>query len=1662
MQTLQRKKSMYQQTKVLLWKNVLIKWRMKKKSFQEWILSLLFLPVVYLVALHCSFPSIDEIPHTFLGRLDDPAFNATEVTVAYTPVTNTTRQIMNKVAFDSVMKGITTEAVEDEKALETAWAENESIVGVVFEDDFSYRLRFASRYVAIPNENLGDVDSCYNFSGSYCESPRYWYNGFVSLQSSIDAAIIEGTTSHSVWEEMKSIAGVRMRSLNITPTITVEYSFILITLVMCFSPFMHFLALNMTSEKRKHKELMKMMGLQDSACRLSWSLLYAINISIMSCALTAIFFSEFFLMSSFSAVWLLFFLYGISSIHFIFLLSSLLKKHKTTANVGFLLTFAFGFLSLIVLLTKLPAPLEWALGLLCPFAFNVGFAKIFHLEKYGIGFSFSNLMEESHVLLKTYIILILDAILYMVLAIYFDKVLPDKYGIPYPPLFFLKSSYWSKSRRDYTGERPEIEQNRERIFNDNMERVPPDFVGKEAIRLNNIKKIYGKKDQKAEALRGLFLNIYEGQITALLGHSGAGKTTLLNVLSGFIKASDGSATIYNYHLSEIGDRERIRERIGFCPQFNIQFEVLTVKENLQIVAGLKGIQSTEAKREVQNILTLLDMTSIQDIQADKLSGGQKRKLSLGIAMLGDPQVLLLDEPTAGLDPCSRHQVWTLLKEHKPGRVTLFSTQFMDEADVLADRKAFISCGRIKCVGSSLFLKKKWGIGYHLRMHVSEHCDSERMSSLVREYVPNATFSGQSENELRYILPMENVDKFPDLFCSLDSHSDEGIVNYGVTMTTLEDVFMKLEGEDQEGDGQAEEERETFSADEVEEGLLSFSDMGKATVSGTTLWKQQVCAIARMRILKLKTAYKTLRNLLLLYLTFMLPLILELIFIEVWHVINSWELTSGLYFLPVGKKSDKDYMNLLVLNETGSSIENFVRAIEKQKIMLDVTTGKNITEELIHNGAIKVSREDQSYRFTIMCHLEVTNCFPMLVNIISNALLGTFNSTEHIRIWNHPFSHKHGGMFWNYFFLNYFFFWLVLFPAFPPYFAMNHVEDYKRKAHSQLRVSGLIPSAYWCGQALVDIPLAWILLIPMYGILLSLSSQTQRYPGTLLVLFIGLFGYGASLVLFLYLIAFIFRKGCSSHILSFTLVMVTFAVYLFGLFMFHTEDRIVHYVLSIFLPIYPLFGLCITTLYDVADFPEPFFKTSWPEILISVFGPYIQCVAFVFLLRYLEMKYGRAVLRKDPIFRFVPTHTLRGHAHTCELIYHTAFSPKQNVHKNSSLLFSAGDGQSVIQEQEEPSYSLVFQKLGQRRAELVRQAIASQNQKEKPVVIVNNLRKEYKVKKASAVFKKKKKVATKNVSFCVRRGEVLGLLGPNGAGKSTTINMITGDTALSAGQVLAKGKDAAGSQLEASIPGFLGYCPQENPLWPTLTVQEHLEVYAAVKGLRKEDAAVAINRMVKALELQEHLKKETRTLSAGITRKLCFILSMLGNPTVMLLDEPTTGMDPKGQRQVWKAIHAALKNKEQGAILTTHYMEEAEAVCDRVAIMVAGELRCIGSIQYLKNKFGKGYLLEIKVNDPEQVDELHAKMLTIFPQAARQERFPSLLVYKIPMEDALPLSQAFSKLEAAKQTFGFEEYSFSLNTLMQVFLELSREQEKENFDLALDGNYEWKQLQPEDI
>ncbi|XP_066442093.1 ATP-binding cassette sub-family A member 9-like [Eleutherodactylus coqui] len=1359
--------------------------------------------------------------------------------------------------------------------------------------------------------------------------------------------------------------------------------------------------------------------------QLSWGLLYLFYILIIANLMTLVTKFHVFIESSYGVILLLFILYGIASICVTFMLSALFRNPRVTAIVGFFITVFLSALSLLLLLKNLPKAVEVILCIFPPFAFSVGLMESIHLENYLEGVFFSDMTGSSSHILTSCVGLLLDSVLYALLTLYFSKILPDKNSMRYEPLFFLRSSYWSKEK--ISPPRPQTSGRAESDYGENIEKVPRTFQGREVIRIHNVRKTYKGEDQAVEALRGLDFDIYEGQITALLGHSGAGKTTLMNILSGMCSATSGSAFIYNYDLSNMSHLEKIHKKIGFCPQFDVKFDPLTVKENLKVFAIIKGTPSGSVDQEVQKVISDLQLTDVENVEASKLSGGQKRKLSLGIAILGDPQVLLLDEPTAGLDPCSRHHVWAMLKERKVDRATLLSTQFMDEADILADQKAVISNGRLKCMGSSLFLKRKWGIGYHLRMVVTPSCDPEVITSLIQQHVSNAKLSVKSEHEMTFTLPLQNMEAFPDLFSHLDGLVGQDISSYGVSVTTLNDVFLKLEGEAEiEGGDYAvfsqemmsEEEKDILSS-EMEDSVHLMSDAGNSTVSGMALWRQQVMAIARIRFLKLKHNMKGFRALLLLVFLFLISVIVGFATNNL-QKSHMWELRPDLYFLGAGDRNHTYYSSLLINNNTGSPIEDFINAVKAQNIVTEVIDGPYDPNTTAYKGAIEVSGKDEDYRYTIVGNPRSKNALPVLVNIISNSLLKSFQRNEQIQTWSNPVLpiYEQEG---------YIFYESLLFMIFAtgmaPHFAMSSIEDLRIKARSQLQISGLFPSAYWCGQALVDIPFYWLLLFLMLAIVFVFNYMILLDYWVVSLLIIDVLQYGAAIVLYVYVLSFIFRRGKRHHdCWSFFFVMASIIPQLMGGKRLYSS--IFHILYMFLLPPSALIGMMmaiasieVEKLYEEELYEEELYESPAESFFFQcILLTFVHIILFPGILWALEWRYGTRGLTRDPVFR-----TTRR---------------KVSVKPNPENIDDAEE--EVVAERE-----------------TVKQAKASKHLEEAPAIIVDNLRKEFKVKSGVCGFKKKKRVATKNISFCVKRGEVFGLLGPNGAGKSTSIYMLAGEIKPTAGEIVLHG-----AQCSDGSNTFLGFCCQDNPLWPDMTVKQHLEIYAAVKGMKKEDGALAIRRVSEALELKEHLNKPAKKLSAGVSRKVCFAISMLGNPTIVLLDEPSTGLDPKGQQRMWRAIRAAFKNNERGAILTTHYMEEAEAVCDRVAIMVSGKLRCIGSIQQLKSKFGKGYLLEIKVKDSQNVDEIHQAVTRLFPDAARQDRFSVLLVYKIPMANVKSLSQAFLHLEEAKHLYNIEEYSFSQPTLEQVFLELVREQEKE--DCELDATFRWKKLRTESI
>ncbi|XP_028721099.1 ATP-binding cassette sub-family A member 9 isoform X2 [Peromyscus leucopus] len=1615
-----------QQMWALLCKNWLKKCRMRRETLMEWFFSFLLILLAYRLSsnLH-QVHDAPQIPEMDLGRVD--SFNDSNYMIAFAPESETIYKIMYKVASSPFMKGRRIVACPDEKCMNELDL-NYSIdaVRVIFKDTFSYHLKFSwGQRIPQVKEHKDHSAPCETVNNKItCKNSIFWEKGFVAFQAAINAGIIEITTNHSVMEELMSVIGSNMKILPFIGQGGVTTDFLIFFCVISFSSFIYYLSINITQERQYITALMAMMGLRESAFWLSWGLMYAGFILVVATLMSLIVKSaQVVVLTGFMVVFLLFLLYGLSLITLAFLMSVLLKKPFLTGLAIFLLTIFWGSLGFTALYKHLPAFMEWSLCFLSPFAFTTGMAQLIHLD-YDVNSNVNlDSPNNSYLIIAILFMLVLDAFLYLVLALYFDKILLSKNGHQRSPLFFLKSSYWFQHRgANHVVLENEIDS--EPSLDDSFEPVPPEFQGKEAIRIKNLKKEYTGKHGKVEALRGLGFDIYEGQITALLGHSGAGKTTLINTLCGLSPPTTGSVTIYNQTLSEMDDLDAVTKLTGVCPQSNIQFGFLTVRENLRLFAKIKGILPHEVEQEIHRVLRDLEMENIQDILAQNLSGGQKRKLTFGIAILGDPQVLLLDEPTAGLDPLSRHRIWNLLKERKLDRVIVFSTQFMDEADILADRKVFISSGRLRCAGSSLFLKKKWGIGYHLSLHLNDICEPENITSLVKKHIPDARLTAQSEERLVYILPLERTNKFPDLYRDLDRCSNQGIENYGVSMTTLNEVFLKLEGKsmvDESDVGicghlQSGGAKDMGSLVELERVVSSLESSGN-TISGMALWRQQLCAVAKVRFLKLKNERKSLMTMLLLFGISFLPQLLEHLFYELYHESYSWGLSPSMYFLSPGQPLQDPLTHLLVINRTGSRIDNFVHSLRQQNIALDIDVlgTRNGTEEALYNGAITVLGDEKDLRFSIACNTKRLNCFPVLMDIISNGLLGIFNSSGRIQTDRSTFFEEH--MFYEHGYMSNTFFWIPLAASLTPYIAMSSINDHKKKILSQLWTSGLYPSAYWCGQALVDIPLYFLILLLMQIMDCVFSQEEIIFIiENLLIQILCSIGYASSLVFLTYVISFIFRNGRkNSGIWSFFFLIVT-------IFCIVATDIIEYGFLALLfctflIPPFTLIGSLLIfseVSYDSVDY----LGASESQVLfLALLIPYFHFLLFFFVLRCLERYLRKKSLRMDPVFRISPR--------SCNAFPNPEEPGEEDEDVQMERMRTAG-------------------------------AVTALQMEERPVIIANCLRKEYTSKKKRCFSKAKKKVATRNVSFCVKKGEVLGLLGHNGAGKSTTISMITGDTKPTAGKVFLKGCG------EGAALGFLGYCPQENVLWPVLTVKEHLELYAAVKGLKKKDALDTITRLVDALNLQDQLKAPVKTLSEGVKRKLCFGLSILGNPSVVLLDEPSTGMDPEGQQQMWQAIRATFTNTERGALLTTHYMAEAEAVCDRVAIMVSGRLRCIGSIQHLKSKFGKDYLLEMKVKTLAQVEPINTEIMRLFPQAARQERYSSLMVYKLPVEDVRPLSQAFFKLERLKENLDLEEYSLSQSTLEQVFLELSKEQELDDFDEELDSSVKWKLLPQEEL
>lgn len=199
--------------------------------------------------------------------------------------------------------------------------------------------------------------------------------------------------------------------------------------------------------------------------------------------------------------------------------------------------------------------------------------------------------------------------------------------------------------------------------------------------------------------------------------------------------------------------------------------------------------------------------------------------------------------------------------------------------------------------------------------------------------------------------------------------------------------------------------------------------------------------------------------------------------------------------------------------------------------------------------------------------------------------------------------------------------------------------------------------------------------------------------------------------------------------------------------------------------------------------------------------------------------------------------------------------------------------------------------------------------------------------------------------------------------------MTGEVISSLGKVLINGKNIATQMNE--VRHLIGYCPQFDALLDNLSSREHLELYAAIKGIPPNIREPLIQQLLQEMNLSKFENVNAGTYSGGNRRKLSVAIALIGNPPIILLDEPSSGMDPEARRFMWSVIGKLTNEKKQSTVvLTTHSMEEAEALSTKLAIMVEGNFKCIGPVQSIKDKYGKGFEVEVKLNVPSDEDLRH--------------------------------------------------------------------------------------------
>ncbi|KAG9457355.1 hypothetical protein H6P81_001863 [Aristolochia fimbriata] len=1625
-------------------------------------------------------PSFDKILQTLIAKGEH---------LAFAPDTEETRRMLNVLSFRFPLLKVAGIIYKDELELETYIRSdlygvtdraqnisNPRIKGaIVFHEqgpasfDYSIRLNHSWAFSGFP-----DVKTIMDTNGPYVNdlelgvspvpSLQYGLSGFLTLQQVVDSFIIfaaqqnmtetenghvdssvlpssnASSLLHFPWTTF-SPSNIRMAPFPTRAYTDDEFQSIVKTvmgvmyLLGFLYPISRLISYSVFEKEQKIREGLHMMGLRDEAFYLSWLITYSVQFAISSAIITACTMGSLFLYSDKSVVFIYFFSFGLSAIMLSFLISTFFSRAKTAVAVGTLSFLGAFFPYYTVNDPAVPMLSKVLASFLSPTAFALGTVNFADYERAHVGLRWSNIWQDSSGVnfLVCLLMMHLDTIIYCGFGLYLDKVFPRENGVHHPWNFLFTKSFWEKKNNlevqfsDKESESP-ITDGCTDCPEPTIEAISLDMKQQEidgrCIQIRNLQKVYEIRKGKCCAVDSLQLTLYENQILALLGHNGAGKSTTIAMLVGLIPPTAGDVLVCGKNIRT--DMDEIRKGLGVCPQHDILFPELTVKEHLEIFAILKDVEKEMLESKVNEMIDEVGLVDKVNTLVGALSGGMKRKLSLGIAFIGNSKVIILDEPTSGMDPYSMRSTWQLIKKIKKGRIILLTTHSMDEADVLGDRIAIMANGSLRCCGSSLFLKHRYGVGYTLTL-VKTTPGVSVAADIVQRHVPFATCISEVGTEVSFRLPLSSSSAFECMFreiesciwkygCSSEAYGNSNkpachIESYGISVTTLEEVFLRVAGSYSN-----ETESLEHCKPHAEAVIATYKDCEQpAKASRSKLWFRNCWNAFLILSLALWKASCLILSTIFSFIGFLsihccgCGIFLRSTFCEHFRalfikraicarrdrrtvvfqlLLPAGFLFFGLLFLELKPHPDQQpvilttsHFNPLLRGSGGGGpipfnlslpisekVTSYVKGGWAQKAELrsyhfpdsedaladaiDVAgpilgpilismseylvTSLNETYQSRYGAVVMDDQNDDgSLGYTVLHNSSCQHGGPTYINLMNAAILrlATNNQDMMIKTQNHPLpmtktqhSQHHD--------LDAFSAAIIISIAFsfiPASFAVSIVKEREVRAKHQQLLSGVSILSYWFSTYAWDFisylfPTSFaILLLHIFGLEQFIGS------GCLLPTIIIFLGYGLAVAASTYCLTFFFldHSVAQNAILLvhfFTGLVLMVISFIMGLI---PSTKSINSVLKNIFRLSPGFcfadGLASLALRRQGMKLGSGYQTlDWDVAGASIFYLAVESLLyFIFTIGFELM----------PACSLWPI-SIRG--------LWTNFNPSDGDTPRSTL-------EPLLNQ---PTTNINFDVDEDIDVKAERHRVLS-GSSDNAILYLRNLCKVY-----PGGWSCPSKVAVQSLTFSVQEGECFGFLGTNGAGKTTTLSMLSGEETPSNGSAFIFGNDICVHPKAARQ--HIGYCPQFDALLELLTVQEHLELYARIKRVPEMRLGDVVEEKLMEFDLKKHAHKPSCCLSGGNKRKLSVAIAMIANPPIVILDEPSTGMDPVAMRFMWEVIsHLSTRHGKTAVLLTTHSMAEAQALCTRIGIMVGGQLRCIGSPQHLKSRFGNHLELEIK-------------------------------------------------------------------------------------------------------